>query len=87
MRIDIYPARGQNPFTPAEEGSTDMEYTCDYCGTNINEGLEARFYPEDDSLLCERCFPLEQREQAQKTALTEEFQRSGQRRLISAEEV
>ncbi len=35
-----------------------MHHSCDYCGTSLGRDVRARFYPEDDSVLCENCFPL-----------------------------
>ena len=29
---------------------------CDRCGTRFAAGLQGRFFPEDDTHLCERCF-------------------------------
>jgi hypothetical protein len=37
---------------------------CDWCGASLAAGLQGRFFPEDDSFLCVRCFAFSEVETA-----------------------
>jgi hypothetical protein len=41
-----------------------MTEKCDYCGVTFTGGLRWRIFIEDDSVLCERCFPFSREEQS-----------------------
>ena len=54
-----------------------MHHSCDYCGTELNGDVRGRFYPEDDSLLCEKCFPLVDKRKVLATVPAEKLLRAG----------
>ena len=56
-----------------------MNINCGYCGTSLDADSSWRWYPEDDTVLCEKCFPINLRGSSGKTAPIE-----GPNRLVSA---
>ena len=45
-----------------------MNLKCGYCGTSVDAECSWRWYPEDDTVLCEKCFPINLRGSSGKAA-------------------
>ena len=48
-----------------------MKLQCGYCGTSLDAECSWRWYPEDDTVLCEKCFPINLRGTSRKAASPE----------------
>ncbi len=63
-----------------------MHRSCDYCGVEVGTDMRGRFYPEDDSLLCEECFPVPDKKVTPAAGPAEKLPRAVRLAVTAAEE-